>query len=85
VTYGGLIGRLRPAFLVLRPFELERFSVTFPHVARNYAPLAHIRGRPGLSLERWGYKCHVADDEFSILQRVRPPTERGPLPPQSES
>jgi hypothetical protein len=65
----GMIGVLRPNYVVLRPRELEYFRSGFPEVAALYTPVSHIQATPGLKLCEMGYCYMIVDGDFTILKR----------------
>ncbi|MGA2655221.1 MAG: hypothetical protein ABSF18_04505 [Gammaproteobacteria bacterium] len=81
-----LIVLLQPSFIVLRPNEIQRLQTTQADTAKNYRPVAHIRAEENLSLEKWGYSSQRnkdIDGDFTIFQRITPPTELGPQKPMT--
>lgn len=66
VRMGGVIDRLKPTYIVLRPAELEEFQRYFPETFERYQEIDRVKARDNLFIERWGYSVYAVDTEFTI-------------------
>jgi len=69
-TLQGLIDRIRPPWLVLRPDELGVLRSIYPDTAERYDEVRTF-GTGVLEVERGGYGKFTADGGFIILRRAR--------------
>jgi hypothetical protein len=68
---GGVIERLSPEYVVLRPNELTEFKVHYPIAFEKYHLLEHFKASDRMKWDVGSYARYPWDTDFVLLKRVK--------------
>jgi hypothetical protein len=71
VRMGGVIERLSPEYVVLRPNELTEFKVHYPIAFEKYHLLEHFKASDRMKWDVGSYARYPWDTDFVLLKRVK--------------